>query len=197
MMTYQRQQRILRTDIAGMPLEWIHYQTAAKLYCSDQVAYDCGHTLIEMHGGVSAINGQRSHLKINSIIATQGCKHNPYDSYTPPLNNPALFRRDDHICLYCGKQFSKPALSQDHVHPLVLGGEDIWSNAVTACKRCNCAKGGKTPEQANMQLLAIPFQPTYAEYIFLQGRHIFIDQMEFLSAHFPRSSPLRHRKPPR
>ncbi|MBU1722977.1 MAG: HNH endonuclease, partial [Gammaproteobacteria bacterium] len=69
----------------------------------------------------------------------------------------------------------------------------VWTNVVTACKHCNSRKGGRTPEQARMPLLAIPFQPTYAEYIFLQGRNILADQMEFLSAHFPRSSKLRER----
>lgn len=44
-----------------------------------------------------------------------------------------------------------------------------------------------------MQLLAIPFAPTHAEYIYLQGRHVLADQMAFLRAHFPRSSPLRER----
>ena len=46
---------------------------------------------------------------------------------------------------------------------------------------------------ADPWLLAIPFIPTHAEYIFLQGKVILFDQMEFLKQHFPRSSPLRHR----
>jgi hypothetical protein len=44
-----------------------------------------------------------------------------------------------------------------------------------------------------MQLLAIPFVPTHAEYVYLQGRRILADQMEFLLAHFPRNSRLRMR----
>ena len=44
-----------------------------------------------------------------------------------------------------------------------------------------------------MQLLAVPFKPTYAEYIFLKGRRVLADQMEFLRAHFPRKSPLHAR----
>jgi hypothetical protein len=44
-----------------------------------------------------------------------------------------------------------------------------------------------------MELLAIPFTPTRAEYIYLQGRRVLVDQMEFLRAHFPRTSPLRER----
>ncbi len=44
-----------------------------------------------------------------------------------------------------------------------------------------------------MQLIAVPFVPTYAEYIYLKGRRILSDQMDFLRAHFPRKSPLHER----
>ncbi|HCF74491.1 MAG TPA: HNH endonuclease, partial [Gammaproteobacteria bacterium] len=40
---------------------------------------------------------------------------------------------------------------------------------------------------------AVPFVPTHAEYIYLSGRRILADQMEFLLAHFPRNSPLHRR----
>ena len=186
-------QLILRTDVSGMPLEWIHFQTAVKLYYTEQVAYTCGTPILSVHGGINAQTGCRSLIELNSIIATVGSKQVLHQTYVPPLNNPLLFRRDDHICLYCGGHFQERDLSRDHVHPVVQGGRDIWTNVVTACKHCNSRKGGRTPEQAHMPLLAIPFQPTYAEYIFLQGRNILVDQMEFLSAHFPRSSKLRER----
>jgi hypothetical protein len=39
----------------------------------------------------------------------------------------------------------------------------------------------------------VPFTPTYAEYIYLKGRRVMADQMEFLLAHIPRSSPLHAR----
>jgi hypothetical protein len=111
-----------------------------------------------------------------------------------PLSNPALFRRDNHLCLYCGFQFRHTELSRDHIHPISRGGSDSWGNVVTACKRCNNHKAGRTPEQAGMQLLAIPFTPTHAEYVYLQGRRVLSDQMEFLKAHFPRKSPLHQRQ---
>jgi hypothetical protein len=44
-----------------------------------------------------------------------------------------------------------------------------------------------------MELLAVPFVPTHAEYVFLQGKRVLADQMEFLLAHFPRTSPLHRR----
>lgn len=188
------QQLILRTDISGMPLEWIHYQSAVKLYYTNQVAYTCGVPLHHIHGGISAKTGERSEMTLNSIIATQGSRQQLFsDNYAPPLNNPTLFRRDNNTCLYCGKSFQANKLSRDHVNPVVRGGSDCWTNVVTACKSCNSYKGGRTPEQAGMPLLAIPFMPTYVEYVFLQGRNILLDQMEFLSAHFPRGSSLRER----
>ncbi|MDX1653731.1 MAG: HNH endonuclease [Candidatus Competibacteraceae bacterium] len=189
-------QQVLRTDISGMPLEWINYQEAVRLYALGEVAYTCGSLLYTVHGGTNALTGRRSRMAINSIVATQGGVYAWLKSradYVPPLSNAALFRRDFNICLYCGGSFATRDLSRDHVTPLVQGGIDHWSNVVTACKRCNHHKGGRTPEQAGMELLAIPFAPNHAEYVYLQGRRILADQMAFLRAHFPRTSPLHKR----
>ncbi len=189
-------QQILRTDAAGMPLEWIDYQDAARLYHLDQVAYAMGSLLFTLHGGINAKSGRRSLVEVNSIVATWGdgkAIAERHEHWTPPLNNPTLFRRDGHLCLYCGNHFHAYDLSRDHIRPLSRGGEDVWTNVIAACKRCNHHKAGRTPEEAGMQLLAIPFTPTHAEYIYLKGKRVLADQMEFLRAHFPRTSPLRDR----
>jgi 5-methylcytosine-specific restriction endonuclease McrA len=188
--------QVLRTDVSGMPLEWVGYQDAVRLYHLGQVAYTCGTLLYRIRGGINARTGERSLIEVNSIIATQGRNHalvKQRERYVPPLNNPALFRRDSHLCLYCGETFRPCDLSRDHVTPVIQGGLDTWNNVVTACRRCNNHKAGRTPEQAGMQLLAVPFVPTHAEYIYLQGRRVLSDQMEFLRAHFPRTSPLHAR----
>lgn len=193
---YELTHQVLRTDVAGMPLEWVSYRDAVRLYYLDQVAYACGTLLYRVHGGVSARTGLRSVVEVNSIIATYGDNHALHKArrgYIPPLNNQALFRRDASLCLYCGQRFPDGELSRDHVTPLSRGGMDTWNNVVTACKRCNNHKAGRSPEQAGMELLAVPFIPTHAEYIYLQGRRVLADQMRFLLAHFPRSSPLHHR----
>lgn len=189
-------QQSLRTDVSGMPLEWIDYREAVRLYYTGQVAYTCGTTLYKVRGGTNALTGDPSFIEVNSIVATIG--HSGHagatrGTYVPPLNNETLFRRDNHLCLYCGFKFPSQQLSRDHVRPFFQGGKDIWNNVVTACRRCNNAKAARTPEQAGMQLLAVPFTPTYAEYIFLKGRRVLADQMEYLLAHFPRSSPLHQR----
>jgi len=189
-------QQVLRTDLAGMPLEWVDYRSAARLYFLGQVAYACGNRLFLLRGGLNAATKRRSTLAISSIIATHGYHHalnKLKDDYRPPLSNRTLFQRDDHICMYCGGRFSYRHLSRDHVRPLSRGGRDHWNNVVTACVRCNNYKAGRTPEAAGMELLAVPFTPTHAEYIFLMGRNVLADQMEFLRAHFPRTSPLLRR----
>ena len=182
--------------MAGMPLEWVGYRDAARLYHTEQVVYACGSPLYVLHGGTNARTGQASVVEINSIIATRGT-HQIQDrlrpDYVPPLNNATLFRRDACMCLYCGERFSDGQLSCDHVVPISQGGLNVWTNVVTACRKCNNFKAGRTPEQAGVQLLAVPFRPTYAEYIFLKGRKVLADQMEYLVAHFPRRSPLHAR----
>ncbi|WP_017942677.1 MULTISPECIES: HNH endonuclease [unclassified Thioalkalivibrio] len=185
--------QVLRTDAAGMPLEWIGLEQAVRLYYTEQVAYTCGSPLYRMRGGINARTGLQSRVEVNSIIATHGTRQSRFNDYIPPLNNTTLFRRDAHLCLYCGNAFPERDLSRDHVTPISQNGEDTWTNVVTACKRCNNHKAGFTPEEAGMQLLAIPFTPTHAEYIFLKGKRVLADQMEFLQAHFPRTSPLRGR----
>lgn len=193
---YTLSQQVLRTDVSGMPLEWIDFKEAVRVYYLGQVAYAYGAPLYEIHGGYNAISGRRSVIEVNSIIATCGDSHAILKArahYVPPLNNQTLFARDAFLCLYCGHQFSARGLSRDHVVPLSVGGRDTWNNVVTACKRCNNHKAGRLPERVNMQLLAVPFTPSHAEYIYLQGKRVLADQMEFLLAHFPHTSPLHKR----
>ena len=65
-------QQVLRTDISGMPLEWIDYQQAARLFFQDEVAYVLGSELYVLHGGICAATGQRTEITVNSILATRG-----------------------------------------------------------------------------------------------------------------------------
>lgn len=188
--------QVLRTDVAGMPLDWIDYREAVRLYHLEHVQYSLGVLMYRIRGGYNAKTGLRSVIEVNSIIATNGDSHafiKASKQYVPPLNNTTLFARDAHMCMYCGGRFDDHMLSRDHVTPLSMGGSDDWNNVVAACKRCNNHKAGRTPEQAGLALLAVPFTPNHAEYVYLRGRQVLADQMEFLLAHFPRTSPLHDR----
>jgi len=177
---------ILRLDVTGQPVKWIAWQEAAGIYARDMVAWTAGEKVFALRGGTSRLTGRQSIVKINSIVAVRGEDKLTHKRRVPPLTNRELFRRDEQLCLYCGRDYAQHVaeLTRDHVVPISGGGRDHWSNVVTACRRCNTHKGGRTPEQANMPLLAIPYVPNLAEYLFLHNRLILSDQMEFLKTQF-------------
>ncbi len=173
----------LATDRAGKPMNWLGWQDVVTLMARDHVAWSAGDTIVTVRGGWDR-HGQRSTCEIPAIIACKG-RHQQWRN-SPALTNPNLFRRDRHTCLYCARQAGPGVrLTRDHVIPRVQGGADCWENVVTACSRCNAHKGGRTPEQAGMPLLAVPYRPTWAEYLVLANSRILADQMDFLQAFLP------------
>lgn len=75
------------------------------------------------------------------------------------LNRRNLFARDHNRCQYCGRRVPTTDLSIDHVVPRSQGGKTTWGNVVCACTCCNVKKGGRTPAQARMSLIAKPMRP--------------------------------------
>lgn len=182
---------ILRLNIAGEPIRWIHWHEAVCLYSRNMVAWTAGDRVFTFRGGISRATGQRSCVSVNSIIAVKQPRHFKYSRRgIPPLNNHELFLRDGHLCMYCGYEFPDNQLTRDHVKPLSRGGKDVWSNVVTACKFCNARKGNRIPEEAGISLLAVPYVPNWAEFLALSNRRILADQMEFLKAQFNSQSRL-------
>ncbi|AZZ90692.1 HNH endonuclease [Hahella sp. KA22] len=175
--------RILRLDKTGQPMQWMSQEEAATLICNDRVLWSAGDNVIVLRGGTGR-DGQRSTLEIPTIIASEG--RDKHLMETPPLTNKYLFRRDDSTCMYCGLTFPYELLSRDHIMPVSRGGRDIWKNVVCACIRCNNFKRDRTPEEAGMPLLAVPFVPSRYEYLYLTNRNILGDQMEFLRKGFSR-----------
>lgn len=173
--------RILRLNKSGFPIAWLTREEAVTLYVKDRVVWSLGNHSSAMRGGING-NGERTCVSLSSIIAVDGASTKR--SFVPALSNRLLFRRDDHRCLYCGLTFDDTVLTRDHIIPKVQGGVDTWTNVITACARCNHHKGGRTPEQAGMELLAIPFAPNAFEFMYLANRQIRGDQMEYLQARF-------------
>ena len=62
-------QQILRTDTAGMPLEWIDYRSAVRFHFLAQIAYVAGNPLFHLHGGINAVTRQQITIFV-SIAAT-------------------------------------------------------------------------------------------------------------------------------
>lgn len=170
---------ILKLDAGGLPVGWIHWQTAVTLYARKRVCWEAGEERFAIAGGINARTGERSHFDIGSIIAVAD-RSKRYTRGIPLLTNRTLFQRDHNLCLYCGEQFNPAHLTRDHIMPVSRGGETTWENCVTACRDCNQEKDARTPEEADMKLLAVPYTPNLAEYLILQNRKILADQMEFL-----------------
>lgn len=162
------------------------------LHAREMIAWKAGAVDFTFRGGVNRATGDRSSVTVNSIIAVKGLAHGPGRvRLVPPLSNRSLFHRDAHLCMYCGKQFPEHLLTRDHLLPLSRGGTNSWKNVVTACRSCNHAKGARTPEEAGMPLLAVPYVPNRAEYLMLSNRRILADQMEFLTKRLGTNSRLR------
>lgn len=178
--------RLLALDAHGHVLDWLHWQEAACLYAREAVAWTLGEPCLRVHGGQSRLTGERSLIELHPIVASRGRARAQALNPTPSLTNPALFSRDAHLCLYCGEAFPRSQLTRDHVMPLSKGGRDHWENVVAACFPCNSRKRNRTPQQAGMPLLAVPYRPSWIEHLILSNRHILADQMEFLKAHLPR-----------
>lgn len=174
--------QVLQLDLGGLPRHWLSQEDAVVLYCKDRVKWELGERRIVMRGGFDNI-GTRSVMEIAPVIAIDA-KYAKRSQRAPALINALLFRRDNHLCMYCGLTFASAKLTRDHIIPRVQGGKDCWTNVVSACQRCNHFKGGRTPEEAGMELLAVPFEPNLYEFMYLANRRILADQMSYLSARF-------------
>lgn len=174
--------RILRLNPAGFPLSWLTREEAATLWVKGQVLWVLGESSFVIRGGINRL-GERSELRLPPILASAGrVRHQQH--VIPLVSNRLLFRRDHNLCLYCGVKFPDVALTRDHVLARCRGGQDTWTNLVTACRRCNQRKGSRSPEEAGMPLLAVPFVPNQMEILALSNRHILADQMAYLESGF-------------
>jgi 5-methylcytosine-specific restriction endonuclease McrA len=179
--------RVLSLDSSGRILDWMSWQDTVCLYVRDAVAWTLGDPCLTIHGGTNRDSGLQSLISLHPIVASRGHARPSLMDPAPALTNVALFARDRMICMYCGEHFSRGELTRDHVNPLSKGGLDAWENCVTACLACNVYKGCRTPQQASMPLLAVPYRPSWVEHLILSNRNILADQMDFLVNHLPKN----------
>lgn len=182
--------RLLSLDAHGRVLDWMSWQDAACLYARGAVAWTLGDPCLTVHGGLCRRTGAQSLLELHPIVAARGHARAHALDPTPALTNAALFARDAYLCMYCGNDFTRQHLTRDHVLPVSKGGRDMWENVVAACFHCNSRKGNRTPQQAGMPLLAVPYRPSWVEHLILSNRNILADQMAFLKNHLPRNTRL-------
>ena len=177
---------ILALNSGGQPHNWITWQDAVTLKCKGLIGWEFGDEEFMFQGGVSRITGERSSVEVASIVALNS--KFKYVERVPTLNNRNLFRRDLHMCAYCGKEFKDHVLTRDHIVPASKGGPTSWTNCVTACTPCNSRKDDLTLKQSGLELLYVPYTPDKAEALVLQNRNILADQMQFLRGFLPKHS---------
>jgi hypothetical protein len=180
--------RVLGLDVSGQPFKWLSAEEAVHYYASDKVVWELGEDLQIFRGGYQK-TGDRSLIITKSIIAIRGETQRTKQQETINTHgNFLLFRRDHHMCAYCGDEFTGYQLTRDHVYPKSRGGSNAWENSVTACKPCNMKKSNKTPEEAGMLLRYMPYRPCRWESFILQNRNVIFDQMEYLKSKLPKHS---------
>jgi 5-methylcytosine-specific restriction endonuclease McrA len=96
-------------------------------------------------------------LQAPRVIRLVSCDRSPRQGLR--FNRRNVFARDGNLCQYCGRHYPTSELSLDHVVPRSRGGVTSWENIVCACVACNVRKGGRTPQEAHMQLVRQPVKP--------------------------------------
>ena len=68
------QTRILRLNLAGQPIDWLHWEEAVCMYARDLVVWTLGDMVRTVQGGINRITGVQSKVELPSIIACGGDK---------------------------------------------------------------------------------------------------------------------------
>ena len=182
----------------GMPLEWVDYREAARLYHTDQVAYTCGTLLYRLYGGTCARTGlahrRRRQLHHRDARAYRQSGQSAGRGLYAAAQQPDAVSRATRTCACTAARVSHTACCR-----ATMSRRSAAAARIRGATSCRPAAAATTPRprarrsRRACSSLAVPFTPTYAEYIFLKGRRVLADQMEYLVAHFPRSSPLHER----
>lgn len=181
--------QILALTVSAQPHSWLSPEEAIHAKVGGKILYGFGDHELVFRGGVNRA-GVQSTVSVEPIVVLAGSELAKFASGRLPLTNDILFGRDRYLCAYCGQRFARRDLTRDHVIPRVQGGPDVFTNCLSACRACNSRKGGRTPEQAGMLPLFVPYVPVRAEGILLEGRNILACQMEILQAQLPKHSRL-------
>ena len=136
------------------PLKVVHWKKAITLWCQGKVevisVYDREVRAVSVSFKLPSVIRLLRYIRIKRRF-----------DYVP-FSRANIYARDRHRCQYCGHPFPTSELTFDHVVPVARGGRKDWENIVTCCVSCNRRKGGRTPEEAGMRLVAPPRRPESA-----------------------------------
>lgn len=123
--------------------------------------------------GQRLFRSERSELPCPLVIRLVRFVHVPR-RFRRQVTNTFLFARDGYRCQYCGRHRNqlrhREFLTRDHMVPVSRGGENGWSNVVTACSGCNNRKANHLPEECGMYPLSAPVEPSDVELVWAVRR---------------------------
>ena len=134
------------------PLKVVHWKKAVTLWCQGKVE------VISVYDN-REIRAVSVSFKLPSVIRLLRYIRIKRRFDYVPFSRANIYARDRHRCQYCGQSHAIGELTFDHVIPVAQGGRKDWENIVTCCIDCNRRKGGRTPEEAGMRLIALPRRP--------------------------------------
>ena len=171
---------ILKLDVSGLPISFVTWEAAAHLMANSKVVWSMGDTAMILRGGINR-DGIQSILELPPIISVKDKSQSwaPRNSENQACRK-VIYARDEGICMYCGEFVTHRNATLDHIYPKSRGGEDTYQNLCLSCCDCNTRKANKTPEEAGMSLLAVPYAPNPAAKLILSGRAVMVDQMDYL-----------------
>lgn len=132
-----------------LPYRIVSWRVAVTLMCLEKV------DLVVPYDGV--VRSVSVTLPLPAVIRMRKKVHS--DRYRIRFSRINVFMRDGFRCMYCGDQHGADKLTFDHVVPRSQGGRTAWDNILTACGQCNTRKGNRTPHEASMTPLRMPFKP--------------------------------------
>ena len=143
-------EQVLLLNITYEPLRIINWKKAITLLCLGKVE------VIEEYG--RDIHSVSFTIKLPSVVRLLKLVKKPKSPVKFSRQN--IYLRDKYRCQYCGLQHPTEDLTYDHVLPKSRGGKTEWENIVTCCIGCNRKKGGRTPNEARMNLVRKPTRPS-------------------------------------
>ena len=149
--------RCLALNASFEPLTMVPIRRALRLVIEGKAE------IVESDSG-DVVRSERLTLPKPAIIRLMKFVHVPR-RFRRQVTNTFLFARDGYRCQYCHRGNAelrhRECLTRDHLIPLSRGGDNEWTNVVTACSTCNTRKGNHLPEECGMHPHAVPREPHF------------------------------------
>jgi 5-methylcytosine-specific restriction endonuclease McrA len=114
-----------------------------------------GGKAVAVEDSAEELRSERLSMHVPVVVRLTRFVRVPYRAQVP-LTRRAVFARDGGRCVYC----TAPATSIDHVVPRSRGGEHVWENVVSCCRRCNHAKADRGLPELGWRMPRQPRAPS-------------------------------------